>query len=142
MVQNQSDVIERYISGALRDSLKTPNIDKMSGVRDVEVVGIIGAGTMGGGIAMNFANVGIPVKIVEVDKIKMKEGLNRVRENYQRSADKGRFLQSEVEKRMSLIKGSTSLGGLAQCDLVIEAVFENIEIKREKYCPFLSRSTT
>jgi 3-hydroxyacyl-CoA dehydrogenase len=131
MDQNQLDTIETYISGALRESLQTPNIDETSDVRTVELVGIIGAGTMGGGIAMNFANVGIPVKIVEVDEIKLKEGLNRVRENYQRSAYKGRFPQSEVVKRMSLISGFTSLEELASCDLIIEAVFENIEIKRE-----------
>ena len=131
MDQSQTDTIEAYISGALKDSLLTPNIDETSNIRNVELVGIIGAGTMGGGIAMNFANVGIPVKIVEVDEIKLSEGLNRVRENYQRSADKGRFLQSEVAKRMALITGFTSLEELASCDLVIEAVFEDIEIKKE-----------
>ena len=131
MDQSQTDTIEAFISGALKDSLLTPNIDETSNIRNVELVGIIGAGTMGGGIAMNFANVGIPVKIVEVDEIKLSEGLNRVRENYQRSADKGRFLQSEVAKRMALITGFTSLEELASCDLVIEAVFEDIEIKKE-----------
>ena len=131
MVQNQSNAIEKYISDSLTESLKTPNIHKTNETLKIQMVGIIGAGTMGGGIAMNFANVGIRVKIVEVDKIKLKEGLNRIRENYQRSADKGRFPQSEVENRMGLIEGSTALEELAICDLIIEAVFENIEIKKE-----------
>lgn len=131
MVQNQSSAIEKYISDALTESLKTPNIHETSDTLKIQVVGIIGAGTMGGGIAMNFANVGIRVKIVEVDEIKLKEGLSRIRENYQRSADKGRFPQSEVESRMNLIEGSTGLEELAICDLIIEAVFENIEIKKE-----------
>ena len=131
MVQNQSNAIEKYISDALTESLKTPNIHETSDTLKIQVVGIIGAGTMGGGIAMNFANVGIRVKIVEVDEIKLKEGLSRIRENYQRSADKGRFPQSEVESRMNLIEGSTRLEELAICDLIIEAVFENIEIKKE-----------
>ena len=131
MVQNQSNAIEKYISDSLTESLKTPNIHKTNETLKIQMVGIIGAGTMGGGIAMNFANVGIRVKIVEVDKIKLKEGLNRIRENYQRSADKGRFPQSEVENRMGFIEGSTALEELAICDLIIEAVFENIEIKKE-----------
>nr|MBC8411810.1 3-hydroxyacyl-CoA dehydrogenase [Paracoccaceae bacterium] len=93
--------------------------------------GIIGAGTMGGGIAMNFANVGLPVTIIETNEAQLAAGLERVRVNYQRSADRGRFPQKEVQQRMNLIKGGTSLSDLAGCDLIIEAVFENIEIKKQ-----------
>lgn len=86
---------------------------------------------MGGGIAMNFANVGLPVTIIETNETQLAAGLERVRVNYQRSADRGRFPQKEVQQRMNLINGGTTLSDLSGCDLIIEAVFENIEIKKQ-----------
>ena len=86
---------------------------------------------MGGGIAMNFANVGLPVTIIETNETQLAAGLERVRVNYQRSADRGRFPQKEVQQRMNLINGGTTLSDLSGCDLIIEAVFENIEIKKK-----------
>lgn len=98
--------------------------------RPVQTVGIIGAGTMGGGIAMNFANAGMTVRMVETSQEALDRGLSVVRGNYQRSADRGRFPQDEVDLRMARLHGSLDMADLADCDLVIEAVFEDMEIKK------------
>ena len=96
-------------------------------------MGIIGAGTMGGGIAMNFANAGIPVTIVETQQEALDRGLGVVRANYERSARNGRFPIEDVDRRMGLITGSLSLDDLAGVDLVIEAVFERMDIKKDVF---------
>ena len=85
---------------------------------------------MGGGIAMNFANVGIPVTIVERDQESLDRGLAVVRKNYERSASNGSIPASAVEERMALIMGSTDKQDFADCDLVIEAVFEDMALKK------------
>ena len=90
-------------------------------MRPIAKVGIIGAGTMGGGIAMNFVNAGIPVTIVEVQQEALDRGLKVVRGNYERSAKNGRFPMEDVDRRMGLISGALSQDALADCDLVIEA---------------------
>jgi len=100
-------------------------------LRPVEKVGIIGAGTMGGGIAMNFATAGIDVTIVETKEDALTRGLGVVRGNYQRSADRGRFPQAEVDIRMARIGGVLDMQALADCDLVIEAVFEDMDLKKQ-----------
>ena len=97
---------------------------------DIARCGILGAGTMGGGIAMNFANVGIPVTIVERDQESLDRGLAVVRANYERTAARGGITSDDVETRMGLISGSTDMGNFADCDLVIEAVFENMDLKK------------
>jgi 3-hydroxyacyl-CoA dehydrogenase len=99
-------------------------------LRPVKSVGIIGAGTMGGGIAMSFANAGIPVMLLELNREALDRGLAVCRSNYKRSAARGRFTQEQVEQFMDRISGTTSYQDLAQVDLVIEAVFENPEIKK------------
>lgn len=131
MTATDSNQIEEFIENSLVESFKTPNVESSGDLISIRSIGIIGAGTMGGGIAMNFANVGLPVKIIETNEVQLAAGLERVRVNYQRSADRGRFPQKEVQQRMNLIKGGTSLSDLAGCDLIIEAVFENIEIKKQ-----------
>jgi len=131
MTATDSNQIEEFIENSLVESFKTPNVESSGDLISIRSIGIIGAGTMGGGIAMNFANVGLPVKIIETNEVQLAAGLERVRVNYQRSADRGRFPQKEVQQRMDLIKGGTSLSDLAGCDLIIEAVFENIEIKKQ-----------
>ena len=100
-------------------------------MRSIEKVGIIGAGTMGGGIAMNFATAGIEVVIVETKEEALTRGLGVVRGNYQRSADRGRFPQDEVDARMARISGVLEMEKLADCDLVIEAVFEDMGLKKQ-----------
>jgi 3-hydroxyacyl-CoA dehydrogenase len=99
-------------------------------MRDIQKVGVIGGGTMGGGISMNFATVGIPVTIVETKADALERGLGVIQKNYQRSADRGRFPQEEVGERMSRIVGTLDMSDLADCDLVIEAVFEDMDLKK------------
>jgi len=116
---------------AEREVSKVKGLAKDTPVRDVNSVGIIGAGTMGGGIAMNFANVGIPVTLVEVKQEALDKGLGIIRKNYENSAKKGRISQQQVEERMALITGSLTYDDFKNADMVIEAVFENMAIKKE-----------
>ncbi len=124
---------QRYVFFAERQVWKLPDIPDDTAQIPVRKVGIIGAGTMGGGIAMNFANVGIPVTIVEVKDEALKRGLGVIRKNYDNTAAKGRLSAADVDKRMGLITGSLELEGLGDCDLIIEAVFERMEIKKEVF---------
>ncbi len=106
------------------------DFDKSTPTRDIRKVGIIGAGTMGGGIAMNFANVGIPVVMLELKQDALDKGLAVIRRNYENSAKKGKLTAEQVEQRMALLTGTTEYSGLADVDLVIEAVFEKMEVKK------------
>ena len=123
--------IGAYIGAAGKAAWEIPDLPANTKQREIKSVGIIGAGTMGGGIAMNFATAGIPVTIVETTQEALDRGLKVVRGNYQRSSDKGRFPQDEVEARMDRFDGKLELAALADCDLVIEAVFEDMELKRK-----------
>lgn len=91
---------------AEREVSKVKGLSKDTPVRDIRTVGVIGAGTMGGGIAMNFANAGIPVTIAEVKQEALDKGLAVIRRNYENTAKKGRITQAQVEERMSLISGT------------------------------------
>ena len=86
---------------------------------------------MGGGISMNFANVGIPVTIIEQSQERLDKGLGIIRKNYENTAAKGRITNEQVEERMALINGQTSLDALDSQDLIIEAVFENMDLKKD-----------
>ncbi len=97
----------------------------------IQRVGIIGAGTMGGGIAMNFANVGIPVTIVETKQDALDRGLATIRRNYENSAKRGRFTMEDAEERIGRITGTLDMNGLAESDLVIEAVYEDMALKKD-----------
>ena len=116
---------------AEREVSKVPGLPRDTPVRDVERVGIIGAGTMGGGIAMNFANAGIPVRLLEVKQEALDKGLSVIRRNYENSAKKGRITQEQVEQRMALIEPTLSYDDFADVDLVIEAVFEDMGVKKD-----------
>ncbi|BAN04198.1 putative fatty acid oxidation complex alpha subunit [Ilumatobacter coccineus YM16-304] len=118
---------QRYYFFAERAANKIPDIPKDTPLIDVQKVGVLGAGTMGGGIAMNFANVGIPVTIVERDQESLDRGLGVVRKNYERSRS---TTPEQVEERMALITGSTDKADFADCDMVIEAVFEDMDLKK------------
>ncbi len=122
---------QRYSFFAERMANKIPDVPDDTPLIPVNKVGIIGAGTMGGGIAMNFANVGIEVVIVEVKQEALDKGLKVVRGNYERSAKNGRFPVSEVDVRMGRISGSLDMEAFADVDLVIEAVFERMDIKKD-----------
>lgn len=104
--------------------------DKQTPVRAIKKVAVIGAGTMGGGIAMNFANAGIPVTMLEMKQEALDKGLAVIRGNYERTAKKGKLTQEAVEQRMGLLTGTTNYEDLADVDLVIEAVFEKMDVKK------------
>ncbi|MGR3603539.1 MAG: 3-hydroxyacyl-CoA dehydrogenase NAD-binding domain-containing protein [Heliomarina sp.] len=131
MNQPTQEEIGSYIAEAGKAAWNVPGIDGSTPRREIRTVGVIGAGTMGGGISMNFATAGFDVTIVETKQEALDRGLSVVRGNYQRSADKGRFPQDEVETRMARFDGKLSIDALADCDLVIEAVFEDMELKRK-----------
>ena len=119
---------QRYAFFAERQANKVPDVPDDTAVIPVNKVGVIGAGTMGGGIAMNFINAGIPVTIVEVKQEALDRGLKVVRSNYERSRT---AKPEETEARMSRLTGSLDMSSLADCDLVIEAVFERMDIKKD-----------
>jgi 3-hydroxyacyl-CoA dehydrogenase len=133
LVSGEQSAAQRYVFFAERQVWKIPDIPDDTPTLPVEKVGIIGAGTMGGGIAMNFANVGLPVTIVETKAEALDRGLSVIRRNYEGSAKRGRLTPEAVEERMGLLTGTLDMGALADCDLVIEAVFENMEIKKEVF---------
>lgn len=118
---------------AERQVSRVPGISKETPRREIKKVGIIGAGTMGGGIAMNFANIGMPVTVLEVQQEALDRGLSVVRKNYERTASKGRMTQEDVEARMTLFTGTMDYADLADCDLIIEAVFETMDIKKKVF---------
>jgi 3-hydroxyacyl-CoA dehydrogenase len=124
---------QRYAFFAERQANKIPDVPDDTQTIAIKKVGVIGAGTMGGGISMNFANAGIPVTIVEMKQDALDRGLKVVRGNYERSAKGGRFTMDDVEKRMGLLTGSLNLEDLKDCDLVIEAVFERMDIKKDVF---------
>ena len=124
---------QRYFFFAEREAAKIPDVPADTPVREVKKAAVLGAGTMGGGIAMNFANAGIPVTVVEVAKDALERGLGVVRRNYEATASKGRLTPQEVEKRLGLITGTTDFNAIADADIVIEAVFEEMPIKKEVF---------
>jgi len=124
---------QQHIFFAERAATKIPGVDPKTPLRPIKTVGIIGAGTMGGGIAMNFANVGIPVTLLEVKEDALERGLGVIRKNYEISAKKGRLTEAQVDERMDLIQGSLDYADLAEVDIVIEAVFENMDIKKQVF---------
>ncbi|MFN8021409.1 MAG: 3-hydroxyacyl-CoA dehydrogenase NAD-binding domain-containing protein [Acidimicrobiales bacterium] len=124
---------QRYAFFAERAANKIPDIPADTPVLPIAKVGVLGAGTMGGGIAMNFANAGIPVTIVERDQESLDRGLGVVRKNYERSASRGSIPAAAVEQRMALLTGSVDKADFADCDLVIEAVFENMDLKQSVF---------
>ncbi|UUZ68791.1 3-hydroxyacyl-CoA dehydrogenase NAD-binding domain-containing protein [Polaromonas sp. P2-4] len=121
----------RHLFFAERQAAKIPGLSKDVALRKISSVGVVGAGTMGGGIAMNFANAGIPVVMVEANDEALQRGLGLVRKNYEASAAKGKLNAQQLAQRLDLLKGSLDYSALAGCDLVIEAVFENMELKKK-----------
>jgi 3-hydroxyacyl-CoA dehydrogenase len=121
----------RHAFFAEREVSRIPGLDPAVTPLAVRKVGIVGAGTMGGGIAMNFANVGIPVTILDVSREALDRGLGTVRKNYEVSVKRGRMSAADAEQRMKLISASTDYSGVADVDLAIEAVFEDMALKKK-----------
>ena len=122
---------QQYFFFAERQASKVAGIDKNTPDLPISRVGVIGGGLMGGGIAMNMANVGIPVTIIETNQAALDRGLGIIRKNYENTASKGRLRAQDVETRCGLINGSLEMESLADCDLIIEAVFENMAVKKD-----------
>ncbi len=131
LVDGTPSIAQRYAFFAVRKAAKIPDVPDSTRTVKVAKVGMIGAGTMGGGIAMNFANVGIPVVLVETQQAALDRGLAVVRKNYENSARRGRLTTDQVTQRMALLTGTLDMEALSDCDLVIEAVFENMAVKKE-----------
>lgn len=136
LMTGEQSAAQRYSFFAEREVWKIPDVPRDTPKLPIESIGIVGAGTMGGGIAMNFANIGLPVILIERDQAALDKGLAVVRANYERSAKRGRLTADDVETRMGLLSGSTSIEDLASCDLVIEAVFENMSVKKDIFADF------
>lgn len=114
-----------------REVAKIPGIGKDTPVREIRQAAVIGAGTMGGGIAMNFANAGIPVRLREATQEALDKGLATIRRNYANSVAKGRFPQSVMDQRMALITPQLTWEGFDEADIITEAVFEGMALKKE-----------
>jgi 3-hydroxyacyl-CoA dehydrogenase len=130
LMTGSQSAAQRYYFFAERQAQKIPDVPDDTPVRPIRKVGVLGAGTMGGGISMNFANAGIPVVIVELKQDALDRGLATIRKNYERSRG---AKPEETEKRMSLLSGSLDMDAFADCDLVIEAVFERMDIKKDVF---------
>ena len=122
---------QQYFFFAERKAAKIDGIPDDTRPRDIKRVGVIGAGTMGGGISMNFLSAGIPVTIVEMAQDALDRGTGTVRKNYEATAAKGRMTPAQVEQAMGALNATLDFTALADCDLIIEAVFETMEIKQE-----------
>ena len=131
--QNSQAKALQHVFFAERKAANVPNLDKNVTKRDIKSVAIIGAGTMGGGIAMNFLNVGVPVTLLEMQQEALDRGVGVIRKNYENTASKGKLTMEQVEQRMGLLKPTLSYDDLREADLVIEAVFETMAIKKDVF---------
>ena len=131
--QNSQSKALQHVFFAERKAANVPNLDKNVAKRNIKSVAIIGAGTMGGGIAMNFLNVGIPVTLLEMAQDALDRGVGVIRKNYENTASKGKLTLEQVQQRMGLLKPTLSYDDLRDADLVIEAVFETMAIKKDVF---------
>jgi 3-hydroxyacyl-CoA dehydrogenase len=131
LVTSPESAAMRHIFFAERQAAKIKDLPKDTPLRDIKKVAIIGGGTMGGGIAMCFANVGIPVVMLEINDEALERGMNIIRKNYTITVQKGKLPADKMEQLISTISGTTDYADLDDVDLVIEAVFENLDLKKE-----------
>jgi 3-hydroxyacyl-CoA dehydrogenase len=133
LVAGDQSKAQRHIFFAEREAAKVPGIPEGTKLRPIASGAVIGAGTMGGGIAMCFANAGIPVTIVETGRDLLQKGLDRVAANYRTTVSRGGLAADEMERRMGLITGATDLEAVGSADVVIEAVFEEMDLKKRVF---------
>ena len=131
LMMGTQSAAQRHIFFAERQAARIDDVPADTPLRDIRRVGVIGAGTMGGGIAMNFLSAGIPVTIVEMQQEALDRGTGVVRKNYEASAAKGRLRPEQVEAAMGALTPTLDFAALADCDLVIEAVYENMDVKKD-----------
>ncbi|NUR12374.1 MAG: 3-hydroxyacyl-CoA dehydrogenase [Bradyrhizobium sp.] len=124
---------QQYFFFAERKAAKIEGLPENTAPRDIRKVGVIGAGTMGGGISMNFLSAGIPVTIVEMGQDALDRGTGVMLRNYEASAAKGKLTAEQVGKAMGLLEPTLDFNALADCDLIIEAVYENMDVKKEVF---------
>ncbi len=129
LVQTTESKALRHAFFGERAASKLPDVPADTPMRSIKSVAVIGAGTMGGGIAMNFLNAGIPVTILEMKQEALDKGLATIRKNYENTMKKGKLTQEKFDQRLALIKGTMSYEEIGQADLVIEAVFEDMGVK-------------
>ena len=116
-----------------REVAKIPDVPKETPTQQIEKAAVIGCGTMGGGIAMNFLNVGIPVKSLEMNQEALDRGFGVIKKNYDIQVQRGRMTADEVDQRMALLSGTTEYEELKDADVIIEAIYENIDVKVEAF---------
>jgi 3-hydroxyacyl-CoA dehydrogenase len=133
LIDGDQSKAQRHLFFAEREAAKIPGLAADVKPRDIRKVAVIGAGTMGGGIAMNFANAGIPVSVIETTDEALKRGFDTITKNYGASVKRGSLAQADMDKRLALFAGSTSLDAVADADLIIEAVFEDMDIKKKLF---------
>ena len=133
LVKSEESRALRHLFFAERQVSKIPDVPDDTPVREIKSAALIGAGTMGGGIAMNFANAGIPIKMLELNQEALDKGLSIVRKNYAATVAKGRLSQEAMDKRMGLFTGVTSYDDIKDVDIVIEAVFEDMAVKKQVF---------
>jgi len=133
LVTSTQAASQRHAFFAEREVAKIPDVPKDTPVKNIESAAVIGCGTMGGGITMNFANAGIPVTVIENDPAALERGLETIAKNYQATVDKGRMKPEDMDARMGLITGATDLEAVSDADIVIEAVFEEMDIKKQVF---------
>jgi len=124
---------QQYFFFAERKANKIEGLLESTEPRPVRTVGVVGAGTMGGGISMNFLSAGIPVTIVEMGQEALDRGTGVMLRNYEASAAKGKLTAEQVGKAMGLLSPTLDFSALADCDLIIEAVYENMDVKKEVF---------
>jgi 3-hydroxyacyl-CoA dehydrogenase len=123
----------RYAFFAEREAQKLPDVPKGTPIKEIRTAAVIGCGTMGGGIAMSFADFGFPVKVLESTQEALDKGMARVKSNYETSVKRGSLAQDEMERRFARIEPVTDYAAIADCDVVIEAVFEQMDVKQEVF---------
>ncbi len=129
LVQTPESKALRHSFFGERAASKIPDVPADTPLREIHSAAVIGAGTMGGGIAMNFANAGIAVKLLEMKQEALDKGLATIRKNYENSMKKGKLTPEQLDKRLGLISGTLSYDDIASADIVVEAVFEDIGVK-------------
>lgn len=133
LIMGVQSAAQRHIFFAERKASKIDGIAEDIQLRDIRRVGVIGAGTMGGGISMNFLSAGIPVTIVEMAQDALDRGTGTMRKNYEASAAKGRMKPEQVEQAMGLLTPTLDFDALGECDLIIEAVYESMDVKKDVF---------
>ena len=133
LVTGDQSKAQRYAFFAEREAAKVAGVPEGTKARPVNRVAIIGAGTMGGGIAMSFANAGIPVTLIETGEEQLKRGMGTMQKNYENTAARGGIPADAPAKRMGLIDGKVGLEHVKDADLIIEAVFETMQIKKDVF---------